>query len=154
MRDTVGLFDQTSFSKFLVSGADASAVLNRISANNVNRPPGTVVYTQWLNERGGIEADLTITRLAETEFLVVTTAGGQTRDMAWLKRHMPEDARCTAVDITAGLPMLGLMGPNSRALLEELSGADFSNETFPFATSPGDRDRLRQSARQPYHLCR
>ena len=135
VRDTVGLFDQTSFSKFLVTGADACEVLNRICANDVNRPAGTLVYTQWLNERGGIEADLTVTRLSEIEFLVVTTAAGQTRDMAWLKRHIPDDARCTVVDITSGLPMLGLMGPNSRALLESLSGEDLSNEAFPFATS-------------------
>ena len=154
VRDTVGLFDQTSFSKFLVTGADACTVLNWISANDVDREPGAVVYTQWLNERGGIEADLTVTRLAETEFLVVTTAAGQTRDMAWLKRHIPDDARCSAVDVTAGLPMLGLMGPNSRALLERLSGEDLSGEAFPFATSKGDRHRLRQSPRQPHHLCR
>jgi 4-methylaminobutanoate oxidase (formaldehyde-forming) len=135
VRDSVGLFDQSSFSKFLVTGADACAVLNRICANDVDRQPGTVVYTQWLNERGGIEADLTVTRLAETEFLVVTTAAGQTRDFAWLKRHIPDDARCAAVDVTSGLPMLGLMGPNSRALLEDLTGEDLSNGAFPFATS-------------------
>ncbi len=135
VRDTVGLFDQTSFSKFLVTGADACTVLNRICANDIDRQPGAVVYTQWLNERGGIEADLTVTRLAETEFLVVTTAAGQTRDFAWLKRHIPDDARCAAVDVTSGLPMLGLMGPNSRALLEELTGEDFSNEAFPFGSS-------------------
>ena len=135
VRDAVGLFDQSSFSKFLVSGADASAVLDHVSANDVDVQPGAVVYTQWLNERGGIEADLTITRLSETEFLVVTTAAGQTRDLAWLKRHMPDEARCSVVDITSGLPMLGLMGPHSRSLLQRLSGADFSNEAFPFATS-------------------
>jgi len=135
VRDTVGMFDQSSFAKFIVSGADACAVLNRICANNVDREPGTMVYTQWLNERGGIEADLTVTRLAETEYLVVSTAAGQTRDLAWLKRHIPEDARCAAVDVTSGMPMLGLMGPNSRALLEALSGEDLSNDAFPFATS-------------------
>jgi len=135
VRDTVGLFDQSSFSKFLVTGADACAVLNRVCANDVDRSAGTMIYTQWLNERGGIEADLTVTRLSETEFLVVTTAAGQTRDFAWLKRHIPDDARCVAVDVTSGLPMLGLMGPNSRALLEELSGENLSNEAFPFATS-------------------
>ena len=135
VHDSVGLFDQASFSKFIVTGADACKVLNRVSANNVDRSPGTVIYTQWLNERGGIEADLTITRLAETEFLVVTTAAGQTRDLAWLKRHTPEDAHCSVVDVTSGLPMLGLMGPNSRALLQDLTGEDFSNEAFPFATS-------------------
>jgi 4-methylaminobutanoate oxidase (formaldehyde-forming) len=135
VRDAIGLFDQSSFSKCLVTGPDSCAVLNRICANEVNRQPRAVVYTQWLNERGGIEADLTVTRLAETEFLVVSTAAGQTRDFAWLKRHIPEDARCSAVDVTSGLPMLGLMGPNSRALLEELSGEDLSNDAFPFATS-------------------
>jgi 4-methylaminobutanoate oxidase (formaldehyde-forming) len=135
VRDAVGLFDQSSFSKFLVTGADACRVLNRLCANDVDRQPGSVIYTQWLNERGGIEADLTVTRLSEVEFLVVTTAAGQTRDFAWLKRHMPDDARCFAVDVTSGLPMLGLMGPNSRAMLEKLSGEDFSNEAFPFATS-------------------
>ncbi len=135
VRDAVGLFDQSSFSKFLVTGPDACTVLERICANQVDRPQGTVVYTQWLNERGGIEADLTVTRLSETEFLVVTTAAGQTRDFAWLKRHIPDDTRCAAVDVTSGLPMLGLMGPNSRALLEDLSGEDLSNDAFPFATS-------------------
>ena len=135
VRDTVGLFDQSSFSKFMVSGPDAATVLNRICANDIDRQPGAVVYTQWLNERGGIEADLTVTRLSETDYLVVSTAAGQTRDFAWLKRHIPDDARCAAVDVTSGLPMLGLMGPNSRALLEALSGEDLSNEAFPFATS-------------------
>jgi 4-methylaminobutanoate oxidase (formaldehyde-forming) len=135
VRDAVGLFDQSSFSKFLVTGADACRVLNRLCANDVDRQPGSVIYTQWLNERGGIEADLTVTRLSDVEFLVVTTAAGQTRDFAWLKRHMPDDARCFAVDVTSGLPMLGLMGPNSRVMLEKLSGEDFSNEAFPFATS-------------------
>ncbi len=135
VQDSVGLFDQSSFSKFLVTGADACTVLNRICANDVDRPAGAVIYTQWLNERGGIEADLTVTRLAETEYLVVTTAAGQTRDFAWLKRHISDDARCVAVDVTSGLPMLGLMGPNSRAVLEALSGEDLSNEACPFATS-------------------
>ena len=135
VRDAVGLFDQSSFSKFLVTGADSCTILNRLCANDVDRQPGSVIYTQWLNERGGIEADLTVTRLSEVEFLVVTTAAGQTRDLTWLKRHIPDDARCSAVDITSGLPMLGLMGPNSRALLQKLSGEDFSNDTFPFGTS-------------------
>jgi heterotetrameric sarcosine oxidase gamma subunit len=110
-------------------------VLNTVSANNVDVDPGRVVYTQWLNERGGIEADLTVTRLAEDKFLVVTGAVPQTRDMAWLKRHTPDGAHCVATDITSGLPMIAVMGPNSRALLEKLSGADLSNAAFPFATS-------------------
>lgn len=135
VRDQVGLFDQSCFSKYLVTGRDALKVLNRVSANEIDVPVGRVVYTQWLNERGGIEADLTVTRTSETEFLVVTTAAGQTRDMAWLKAHIPDGAHCTAIDVTAGLPMLGLMGPNSRALLEKLSGETLDNASFPFATS-------------------
>ncbi len=128
-------FDQASFAKYAVEGRDACKVLNRISANNVDVEPGRIVYTQWLNERGGIEADLTVTRLAEDRFLVVTGAVPQTRDMAWLKRHTPDDASCIAIDITSGLPMIAVMGPKSRALLEKLSGADLSNAAFPFGTS-------------------
>ena len=131
----VVFFDQSSFAKFEVLGRDACNVLNRISTNDVDVAVGRIVYTQWLNERGGIEADLTITRLAEDRFLVVTGAVPQTRDMAWLKRHIPEDAGCVAVDATSGLPMLSLMGPKSRALLEELSGADLSSANFPFGSS-------------------
>ena len=128
-------FDQSSFAKYSVEGRDAVKVLNRVSAANVDVEPGRVVYTQWLNERGGIEADLTVTRLEENKFLVVTGAAPQTRDMAWLKRHTPADAHCVATDITSGLPMIAVMGPKSRALLEKLSGANLSNAAFPFGTS-------------------
>ncbi|HLA02672.1 MAG TPA: FAD-dependent oxidoreductase [Aestuariivirga sp.] len=128
-------FDQSSFAKYMVEGRDACKVLNNISASNVDVEPGRIVYTQWCNERGGIEADLTVTRLEESKFMVVTGAVPQTRDMAWLKRHTPDDARCISTDITSGLPMIAVMGPNSRALLQKLSGADLSNAVFPFGTS-------------------
>lgn len=128
-------FDQSSFAKYSVEGRDACKVLNRISANNIDVAPGRVVYTQWLNERGGIEADLTVTRLAEDKFMVVTGSAPQSRDFAWLKRNTPEDAHCIATDITSGLPMIAVMGPNSRALLQKLSRADLSNQAFPFGTS-------------------
>ncbi len=134
-RDRVTLFDQASFTKFLVQGRDACRVLNHISANDVDVAPDTIVYTQWLNERGAIEADLTVTRLAEDAFLVVAPAAGQTRDLAWLRRHLPEDAHCTVTDVTSGLTMLGLMGPASRALLAQVSGADLANDAFPFRAS-------------------
>jgi glycine cleavage system aminomethyltransferase T/glycine/D-amino acid oxidase-like deaminating enzyme len=133
-RDGVALYDQSSFAKFRVEGRDSCAVLNHICANQVDVPIGKMVYTQWLNERGGIEADLTVTRLSETAYLVVTAGGAQVRDFAWLQRHIPEDARCVAMDITSGLPMLGLMGPGSRALLQAATGADLSNDAFPFGT--------------------
>ena len=135
LMNNCAFFDQASFAKYAVEGRDACKVLNRISANDVDVDPGRIVYTQWLNARGGIEADLTVTRIAEDRFLVVTGAVPQTRDMAWLKRHTPEDANCIAIDITSGLPMIAVMGPKSRALLEKLSGADLSNAAFPFGTS-------------------
>ena len=135
VREAVAMFDMTSFGKFLVQGRDAESVLQRICANDVAVPPGRVVYTQWLNERGGIEADLTVTRLSERAFLIVTAGATARRDFAWLKRHTPEDAHCFATDVTSGLAVLSLMGPNSRALLSAVSPDDFSNAAFPFASS-------------------
>ncbi len=135
VREAVGLFDMTSFAKFLVEGPDAEAVLQRICANDMAVAPGKVVYTQWLNERGGIEADLTVTRLAEDSYLVVTAGAAATRDWAWLSRHLPDDARCRVSDATSGLAVLSVMGPNSRDLLARVSDADLSNEAFPFGTA-------------------
>jgi glycine cleavage system aminomethyltransferase T/glycine/D-amino acid oxidase-like deaminating enzyme len=134
-RDRVALYDQSSFSKYLVQGADACRVLNRLSTANIDVPAGRIVYTQWLNEQGGIEADLTVTRLGEREFLVVTAAVAQVRDLAWLRRHIGEADRCAVTDITSGTAMLAIMGPSSRALLEKISGADLSNAAQPFAHS-------------------
>jgi 4-methylaminobutanoate oxidase (formaldehyde-forming) len=135
VRQRVGLFDLSSFGKFLLQGRDAEAVLQRICANDVAVAPGRIVYTEWLNERGGIEADLTITRLAEDAYLVVTSAAGQNRDLHWLKRHMPPDAHAFATDVTSAYAVLAVMGPESRALLAPLTPADLSNEAFPFGTS-------------------
>ena len=135
VREGVGLFDQTAFARFLLQGRDAEAVLSRVCANDVRVPAGKVVYTQWLNERGGIEADLTVTRLDETSYLIVTAGASQTRDLSWLRRHIPPDAFATLTDMTSGYAMLGVMGPRSRELLSGLTDADLSNEAFPFATS-------------------
>lgn len=137
VRDAVALFDQCCFAKYLVQGADACSVLNRLSTADVDVAPGRIVYTQWLNDRGGIEADLTITRLDETRFMVVTSAICQTRDLSWLTRHLDDHPglRCTATDVTAGIAMLGVMGPRSRELLQSLSGADLSNAAHPFGYS-------------------
>lgn len=135
VRTSVGLFDQSSFGKYIVEGPDAEMVLNRISANNVAVPVGRIVYTQWLNERGGIEADLTVTRETENRYLIVTAAATQTRDLSWLQRNIPSDARAIAVDVTSGYAVLGVMGPQSRNLLSRLTNADLSNAAFPFATS-------------------
>jgi 4-methylaminobutanoate oxidase (formaldehyde-forming) len=135
VRESAGLFDQSSFGKYILEGADAEAVLNQICANDVSVPVGRIVYTQWLNHRGGIEADLTITRESETRFLIVTAAATQTRDLAWLKRNIPDGARAVAVDVTSAYAVLGLMGPRSRDVLSRLTDADLSNDVFPFATS-------------------
>ena len=135
VRQAVGLFDQSSFAKFVVQGPDAERVLNRICANDVAVPVGKMVYTQWLNHRGGIEADLTITREAPDRFLVVSAAATQTRDFSWLVRNIPADARAIATDISSSMAVLSVMGPNSRALLQSLTPADLSNAAFPFATS-------------------
>lgn len=135
VRETVGLFDQSSFAKFRLEGRDACAVLNRVCANNVDVATGRIVYTQWLNERGGIEADLTVTRLSETAFMIVTAAASHTRDFHCLKRSIPHEAHAFLTDVTSGEATLGLMGPQSRAVLAAVSNADFSNDAFPFATS-------------------
>ncbi len=135
VREAVGLFDQSSFAKFMVQGPDAEAVLQRICANDVAVEPGKIVYTQWLNPRGGIEADLTVTRLAEDRYFVVTGAAVGPRNLDWLRRNTPEDARVTVTDVTGGYAVMGIMGPNSRALLAEVTDADLSNEAFPFGTS-------------------
>ena len=114
---------------------ESCSALNRICANNIDVPAGRLVYTQWLNDRGGIEADVTVTRISETSFLIVTIAVSQTRDFTWLKRHLPEDAHVFARDITSGLATLAVMGPKSRELLSRLSTDDFSTAAFPFGWS-------------------
>lgn len=134
VREGVGLFDMTSFGKIRVEGADAEAVLQRICANDVAVPPGQVVYTQWLNDRGGIEADVTVTRLSETAFLVVTPGATLVRDLTWLKRHTPEGAHSIATDISAMEAVICIMGPKARDLLQPLTGASLTTEDFPYGT--------------------
>ncbi|MFM8775725.1 MAG: aminomethyltransferase family protein, partial [Actinomycetota bacterium] len=135
VRNAVGLFDQSSFGKFVLQGPDAMSVLNQICANDVDVPVGKIVYTQWLNESGGIEADLTVTRQAIDSYLIVTAAATQVRDFAWLRDHIPAEARAIAIDVSSGQAVLSVMGPNSRALLSSLTPDDLSNEAFAFGTS-------------------
>jgi len=135
VRERVGLFDQSSFAKFVLKGRDAARVLGRMCANDIDVPTGRIVYTQWLNERGGIEADLTVTREHEDAYLIVTSCATQTRDFSWLCRAIPDDARAVAVDVSSAYAVLGLMGPRSRELLATLTDADLSTAAFPFATS-------------------
>jgi len=131
----VALFDQSSMAKFLVQGRDAVRVLNRLSTAQIDVPAGRIVYTQWLNILGGIEADLTVTRLDEQSFLVVTSVASHVHDFAHLRHAIGPDEFCSVTDVTAGWSLLSVMGPRSRDLLSAVSGADFSNAAFPFGTS-------------------
>ena len=133
-RRRVALYDQSSFAKFRVRGPDARAVLNRIGGADVDTPVGKVVYTQWLNDRGGIEADLTVTRTGPEDFMVVTGAAVANRDYHTLRRALRgHDA--DLADITMELPTIGVMGPRSRALLSALTGTSLDNASFPFGWS-------------------
>jgi 4-methylaminobutanoate oxidase (formaldehyde-forming) len=133
-REGVVLMDVSLMSKLLVQGRDAERVLNRICANNVVVPVGRIVYTQWLNRLGTIEADLTVTRLAEDSFLVVLSPSIQTHVEAWLKRHTPSEAHVFVIDVTSGYAILNVQGPKSRRLLSGLTNVDMSNEAFPYLT--------------------
>jgi glycine cleavage system T protein len=134
-REHAGLFDETSFNKFEVSGVGALKFLNYVCANEINQPVGTVIYTQCLNKRGGIECDVTVTRLAEDRFFIITgTAFGQ-HDMSWLSLNMPEDGTVIIKDITSSLACIGLWGPKARKILEKVTMDDVSNAGFPYMTS-------------------
>ncbi|VVT03065.1 FAD-dependent oxidoreductase [Hoeflea sp. EC-HK425] len=134
VREAVGLFDMTSFGKIRVEGRDAAAYLQRLCANDMDVEPGRIVYTQMLNTRGGIECDLTVTRLSETAFLLVVPGATLQRDLSWLRRHLGDEF-VVITDITAAESVLCVMGPNARSLLQAVSPNDFSNEAHPFGTA-------------------
>ncbi|MEO6821275.1 MAG: glycine cleavage T C-terminal barrel domain-containing protein, partial [Candidatus Nanopelagicales bacterium] len=135
VRTGVGIFDISSFGKLQVEGPQALALLQRVSANDIDVAPGRIVYTQWLNDRGGIEADVTVTRLRHDQFLVLTAASSTVRDADWLRRRTASEEVAIVTDVTSGLAMLSVMGPRSRDLLSELTDADLSDAAFPFGTS-------------------
>lgn len=134
IRENVGIYDLSSMGKFLMQGKDAERVLQNICGNNIAVPVGKVVYTQLLNDRGGIEADLTVTRMNETTYFIVTAGATTTRDFDWIQRHIPKDAHAVLTDVTWSYGMLGVMGPNARNLLARVTDDDLSNDAFPFAT--------------------
>ena len=134
-REAAALFDQTSFAKFELVGRDAERALGWIAANDMAKPPGSVVYTQMLNPKGGIECDLTVTRLARDRYYIVTGTGFATHDADWIRRSIPADCAASLVDVTSGQAVLALMGPRARAILQTLSPDDLSNDAFPFATA-------------------
>ncbi|MDG1457051.1 MAG: FAD-dependent oxidoreductase [Pseudoprimorskyibacter sp.] len=131
VRTGVGLFDMTSFGKIRVEGRDACRFLNRICANQIDVATGRIVYTQMLNTRGGIECDLTVTRLSETAFLLVVPAATLQRDLAWLRRNLG-DAFAVITDMTASESVFAVMGPKARALMQSVSPDDFNNTAHPF----------------------
>ncbi|RLC02227.1 MAG: FAD-dependent oxidoreductase [Deltaproteobacteria bacterium] len=135
IRENVGIYDLTSMGKFLFQGRNAQKVLQTLCGNDVAVPVGKVVYTQMLNERGGIEADLTVTKMEEDKFFIVTAGATTVRDFDWIKRHIPIDAHAVLTDVTWSYTMLGVMGPKSRDLLSKITDTDLSNDAFPFATA-------------------
>ena len=134
-RRTAGLFDETSFAKLEVGGSGATAFLQHMCANDIDRPVGSVVYTQLLNQRGGIEADLTVTRVAAETYLIVTGTAVGNHDAAWLRRHLPDDGSVTLRDVTAGRVCFGLWGPHARDILASVTRDDVTDGAFPYLTA-------------------
>jgi 4-methylaminobutanoate oxidase (formaldehyde-forming) len=132
VREAVGIFDQSSFAKYEMTGPDALKALDWICANDIAKPPGRLTYTQLLNTRGGIEADLTVARLSEETFYIVTGTGFRTHDLGWIADHVPEGSDVTLRDVTEDYGTLSLMGPQARGVLSAVTDADVSNAAFPF----------------------
>jgi 4-methylaminobutanoate oxidase (formaldehyde-forming) len=134
-RSGVAVFDQTSFSKYLVVGPDAEQALQWLCTADVGVAPGRVVYTGLLSARGGYESDLTVTRLSPCEYLLVSSAATTERDKDHIRRHLPRGSDASVVDLTSAYAVFGVMGPSSRELMSRLSRADFSDASFGFGTS-------------------
>jgi sarcosine dehydrogenase len=134
-REAAVLIDQTSFAKFALKGPDAAAALSWICANDIARPVGSLTYSQMLNDRGGIEADLTVVRRARDEYYIVTGTGFATRDFDWIARNIPTGMNAQLFDITGAHAVLSLMGPRARDILQAVTRADMSNAAFPFGTA-------------------
>jgi sarcosine dehydrogenase len=135
VRESVALIDQSSFSKFELRGPGALAALQRLAVSNMDKPVGSVIYTQLCNERGGIEADLTVTRLDEDRFYIVTGSGFGVHDAHWIASHLPKDGSCFLIEVTSGRAVVNLCGPKAREVLAAVAEEDVSNDAFPFATA-------------------
>ena len=134
-RERAVLIDQSSFSKYEISGPAAFASLQRLAAGDLDKPQGSLVYTQLCNERGGIEADLTFARLDENRFYMVTGSAFGVRDMGWIKKHLPTDGSVTVQELTSARATLNLAGPRARDILQAVAESDVSNEAFPYMTA-------------------
>jgi len=131
-REGVILMDMSFMAKFVVQGRDAGRILNTISANNVDGPSGLITYTQWLNEGGTLEADLTVTKLDDERFWVVASDTAHRHVETWMRRHIPDEAHAWVTDVTSGYAQINIQGPRSRELMQRVTTADLSNEAFPF----------------------
>lgn len=134
-RNGVIVMDMSFMAKFLVQGRDAGKLLNHISANNVDAATGLITYTQWLNERGTLEADLTVTKLGDERYWVVASDTAHRHAETWMRRQFPEGAHAFVTDVTSGYAQLNVQGPRSRELMQRVTSADLSNEAFPFRTA-------------------
>ncbi len=134
VREAAVIFDQSSFAKFILKGPDALSALNWIAANNVDKPVGALTYTQMLNDNGGIECDLTVARVREDEFYIITGTGFATHDFNWISRNIPADMNCQLFDVTSASAVLSLMGPKARDILAQITPDDVSNDGFKFGT--------------------
>ncbi|MGI9451770.1 MAG: aminomethyltransferase family protein, partial [Geminicoccaceae bacterium] len=132
VREKVGIFDQSSFAKFELSGNDAKTALQWLCANDVGKPVGRLTYTQMLNAKGGIECDLTVARIAEDRFYIVTGTGFRTHDAAWIQEHIADGLDARLIDVTEKFGTLSLMGPRSRDVLQAVTETDCSNAAFHF----------------------
>jgi 4-methylaminobutanoate oxidase (formaldehyde-forming) len=134
-RDNLAVFDQTGFSKFVFKGDDVVSILQRLCGNNVDVPFGQAVYSGMFNDRGGFESDLTVVRTGEREYFIITGSSQTVRDFDWITRNVRAGERAELVDVTNGYSILGVMGPNSRALLSRVTDTDLANPAFPFLSS-------------------
>ena len=133
-RKTAILLDQSSFGKHLIQGKGSLIALQKMCSGNIDVEKGKVVYTHMLNSKGGIECDITINRMDEHVFLIISSATTHARDKSWIERHIGEN-NVTLTDVTSGYAVLSLQGPNSRSILREISNSNLDNETFPSSTS-------------------
>ncbi len=134
IRTKAGVIDQSSFGKIEIKGPDALPFLQKITDNQMDRPVSSITYTQMLNEKGGIECDLTVSRLGEEHFYLVTGTAFVKHDLSWIKRHLPEEAHLSITDVTSARACITLCGPKSREILRSLTKDDLSNEGFPYMT--------------------
>ena len=152
-RASAALFDESSFSKLDVTGPGAAAFLERLCANGVARRVGAVTYTQLLNPRGGVECDLTVTRLAEDRFRLVTGTAFGNHDGAWIRQHLEDDS-VAVEDVTSKYACFALWGPRAREILQPLTESDLSHEAFGYMSADGDQRRRGAVPRRARHVRR